>query len=156
MDVITHGNLFYSNTYVYITERFNGLIQMLLLMRRTQLHPDACLSFCHHREKEANHINTFLQQLAAKFCATTASYSMIGTIGWSPGLISKPASVIFLRKYLVLYSSLSRNSVVSLNMSSTAIEAPTIDWSKCIGKQIWTGALPQHVNHFFSSAGKTT
>ena len=64
--------------------------------------------------------------LSAKFLASTASYNITGTIGCSPDLISKPASVILVRKYWVLRSSLSRNDVVSLNMLNTAIEAPTI------------------------------
>src|ERR671920_783440 len=47
----------------------------------------------------------------ANCAANTASYSMIGTIGCSPGLMSNPASVILLRKYVVLRSSLSINAV---------------------------------------------
>ena len=48
-------------------------------------------------------------------------------MGCVPAFISKPASVIFLRKYAVFSQSLSRRSVVELNRSRTAIDAPTIE-----------------------------
>src|SRR5436189_171906 len=50
---------------------------------------------------------------------------MIGTIGWVPGLISKPAAVIAARKRFVLSSSLSRSAVVRDSRSNTAMLAPT-------------------------------
>ncbi len=50
---------------------------------------------------------------------------MIGTIGWVPGLISKPAAVIAARNWRVLASSRSRSSVVRDSRSNTAMLAPT-------------------------------
>src|SRR6266536_5944200 len=49
--------------------------------------------------------------------------------------MSKPASVIFERKYFVLYSSLSRKAVVSLSISITAIEAPTMPGASVFEKR---------------------
>src|SRR6185503_14487380 len=59
-------------------------------------------------------------------CALTASPIMIGTIGCSPGLISKPASVMALRNQAVLSASLSRSAVLDSSRSSTASEPATI------------------------------
>ena len=51
---------------------------------------------------------------------------MIGTIGCSPSLMSKPAARIALRNQAVLSASLSRSAVDASSRSSTAIDAPTM------------------------------
>ncbi|MCY1547369.1 hypothetical protein D9M68_834230 [compost metagenome] len=51
---------------------------------------------------------------------------MIGMMGWSPALTSKPSLSSPARKNLVLRSSRSRSSVLPSRISSTAIDAPTI------------------------------
>ena len=53
--------------------------------------------------------------------------NMIGTIGWTPGWISKPAAVMRSRKRFVLASRRSRSSVLAVRSSSARRVAPTTD-----------------------------
>ncbi len=50
---------------------------------------------------------------------------MIGTIGWTPGLISKPAAVMRSRNERVFVSSRSRSSVEAVSSSRARRVAPT-------------------------------
>src|SRR5437762_7860115 len=63
---------------------------------------------------------------AANFCDFAASPIIMGTIGWTPGLIVSPRSVRALRKYFVFASSLSRNSVDPVRSSRALRVAATI------------------------------
>src|SRR5512143_2957321 len=53
--------------------------------------------------------------------------NMMGVMGCTPGMMSKPAAVIFSRKYMVFRSSLSRRAVVEESMSMTRMVASTTD-----------------------------
>jgi len=63
---------------------------------------------------------------SANCCAKGASYNIIGTMGCSPGMISKPAAVMAALKYRVLSSNLSRKVVALLSISNTLMDAPTM------------------------------
>ena len=58
--------------------------------------------------------------------AKAASPSMMGTMACTPGRIANPAAVICSRKYKVLASRRSRNSVVSDSISKALMAAPTM------------------------------
>src|SRR5690606_26927339 len=57
---LSPNSLQHSQLLPYFHKPLYRLIQMLLLMRRTQLHPDTRLTLRHHGEEEADHVNSFI------------------------------------------------------------------------------------------------
>lgn len=56
----------YPQFFSYFFESCNGFIEMFLCMRGRKLNADARLTFWYNREKESDHINSFLQKLIRK------------------------------------------------------------------------------------------
>jgi hypothetical protein len=76
----------------------------------------------------------------AKRCASGASSGVkrekrIGTMGWTPGLISKPAAVIRSRNVRVLASRRSRRAVVCESSSSARRVAPATTGGRVFEKR---------------------
>ena len=68
----------------------------------------------------------FSSRRAATFWASTASPSMMGTMGCSPSLRSKPRAFMAALKYLVLACSRSRSSLEAEMISRALREALTM------------------------------
>ncbi len=79
-------------------ERTDGVIEVMAFVEGGELYPDAGLSFGHHRIVEADHIDTFFQQPLGETLGQGRIVQHEGTMGCSPGLMSKPAAVICSRK----------------------------------------------------------
>jgi len=67
--------------------------------------------------------------------ASLSSQSMTGQMGWTPGLMSKPAAVIFSLKRFVFVSSLSRSAVEDESSSRALRVPPTMEGATVLEKR---------------------
>ena len=105
-------------------------VDVLRAVRRRQLDADARETLRHHREEEALHVDTLVEQRSREALGER------GVVGGEArehdrhdrvdtGLISNPATVIRSRKAFVFASSRSRSSVLAVSSSSARSVAPT-------------------------------
>ena len=83
-----------------------------------------------------------------------ASPSMIGTIGWTPGRIAKPAAVICSRKHFVFASRRSRSSACPREQVDARDRRRDDRRRERVREEVRAAALPQEVDDLLRGAGE--